>query len=62
MYPMCMCVQVSYHDVPAKAYETFVFALTSRFLKQNRVIPLLNDQNPAGQISSLKLGHAAFKA
>ena len=41
--------QVSYHDVPDRAYETFVSALTSKYLEQGLVIPTLVDvHNPAG--------------
>ena len=41
--------QVSYHDVPDRAYETFVSALTSKYLERGLVIPSLVDvHNPAG--------------
>jgi len=35
--------------VPEKAYEVFVVALHSHYLKQNLVIPGLEDHNPAGE-------------
>ena len=42
-------LQVSYHDVPDRAYETFVSALTSKYLERGLVIPSLVDvHNPAG--------------
>ena len=44
--------QVSYHDVPDRAYETFVSALTSKYLERGLVIPSLVDvHNPAGSVS-----------
>ena len=47
-----MLLQVSYHDVPDRAYETFVSALTSKYLEQGLVIPSLVDvHNPAGTCS-----------
>ena len=43
--------QVSYHDVPDRAYETFVSALTSKYLERGLVIPTLVDvHNPAGNL------------
>ena len=45
-------LQVSYHDVPDRAYETFVSALTSKYLERGLVIPSLVDvHNPAGSVS-----------
>ena len=42
-------LQVSYHEVPEKAYETFVNALASSYLDHGLVIPsLLQVHNPAG--------------
>ena len=42
---------MSYHDVPDRAYETFVSALTSKYLEQGLVIPTLVDvHNPAGEV------------
>ena len=41
-------IQVAYHGVPEKAYEVFVNALHSCYLKQSLVIPDLEDHNPAG--------------
>ena len=41
-------IQVAYHGVPEKAYEVFVNALYSCYLKQSLVIPDLEDHNPAG--------------
>ena len=44
-----LMLQVSYHDVPAKAYESFVSALTTKYLERGLVIPSLVDvHNPAG--------------
>ena len=46
-----MLLQVSYHDVPDRAYETFVSVLTSKYLEQGLVIPSLVDvHNPAGNL------------
>ena len=43
--------QVSYHDVPDRAYETFVSALTEKYLERGLVIPTLVDvHNPAGNL------------
>ena len=43
-------MQVAYHDVPYKAYEVFVNALASSYLKKERIIPsLLEGHNPAGK-------------
>ena len=51
---MNVCIslfQVSYHDVPDRAYETFVSALTSTYLERGLVIPTLVDvHNPAGNL------------
>lgn len=44
-------LQVSYSDVPDKAYEVFVSALTSNYLKRGLVIPsLVKVHNPAGNL------------
>ena len=40
--------KVAYHGVPEKAYEVFVDALQSAFLRQGGNIPALEDHNPAG--------------
>ena len=40
--------KVAYHGVPEKAYEVFVDALQSAFLRQGVDIPPLEDHNPAG--------------
>ena len=42
-------LKIAYHGVPEKAYEVFVVALHSHYLKQNLVIPGLEDHNPAGE-------------
>ena len=45
-------LQVAYHDVPDRAYETFVNAVASKYLDHGRVIPtLLENHNPAGNQS-----------
>lgn len=50
-YWMDTLFQVSYHDVPDRAYETFVSALTSKCLEQGLVVPTLVDvHNPAGNL------------
>ena len=42
-------MQVAYHDVPDKAYEVFLGAITTRYLEQRLVIPsLVEAHNPAG--------------
>ena len=47
-------LQVSYSDVPDKAYEVFVSALTSSYLKRGLVIPsLVKVHNPAGIVNLL---------
>ena len=44
-------MQVAYHDVPDKAYEVFLGAITTRYLEQRLVIPsLVEAHNPAGMI------------
>ena len=44
-----MLLQVAYHDVPDKAYESFVNALTTKYLEKGLIIPSLVDvHNPAG--------------
>ena len=44
-------MQVAYHDVPDKAYEVFLGAITARYLEQRLVIPsLVEAHNPAGII------------
>ena len=42
---------MAYHGVPDKAYEVFVFALTSQCLEQE--IPKLEDHNPADVIMDM---------
>ena len=45
----CDLLQVSYHDVPDKAYESFVNALTMKYLEKGLIIPsLVEVHNPAG--------------
>ena len=39
---------VAYHGVPQKAYNFFVEALMSEFLKQGLILPQLEEQNRAG--------------
>jgi len=40
--------QVAYHGSPFKAYEVFITALKAQYLEKGLVLPLLEDQNPAG--------------
>lgn len=45
-------MQVAYHDVPDKAYEVFLGAITSKYLEQRLVIPsLVEAHNPAGKFT-----------
>ena len=41
-------LQVAYHGSPFKAYEVFITALKAQYLEKGLVLPLLEDQNPAG--------------
>ena len=43
-----LLTKVAYHGVPEKAYEVFVDALQSAFLRQGVDVPPLEDHNPAG--------------
>ena len=43
---------MAYHDVPDKAYEVFLGAVTTKYLEQGLVIPsLVEAHNPAGQFN-----------
>ena len=43
-------IQVAYHDVPDRAYEVFLSAVTTKYLEQGLVIPsLVEAHNPAGK-------------
>ena len=46
-------MQVAYCDVPDKAYEVFLNAVTTKYLDQGLVIPsLVEAHNPAGDIAA----------
>ena len=46
-------IQVAYHGTPLKAYEVFTTALKVQYLEKGLVLPLVEEQNPAGKLFSL---------
>ena len=43
--------KIAYNGAPAKAYEVFVNALNTKYLSEGYIIPELENQNPAGQLT-----------
>jgi len=47
---LCCIIQVAYHGTPLKTYEVFTTALKAQYLEKGLVLPLVEEQNPAGKV------------